>query len=453
VTNQELPHTRVRVTSTASRSRVDTRLHKKSRFRARRVGSLRHDRKLFHFVPDSKAEEATMALFRLLWRRSSSYSAAAFQRYFYQPGGGSIHLLKHQRQQQCCASTDKERDDEQRKPPLQQTISALMATAAGRQQLLQTAGTGTSQVIFVNSRDNAGAVILLSLALGDPSVAFMAGVGSFASTVTAVTTLSDSTTSKSATANGLFSYNGCLVGCATAGLICPGSNVFAALPLAVAGAATSTYLTALLMKSPMPQWTIAFNIFTYMTLLALSKNNGSSESVTAVADAVVGVASTTTTVSYLDLFVSPLTSLAQIFVVESAWSGLGICMVIARYSPQLAGHAVLGSAVGSLTGSILLGADPHSIAAGLWGYNSALTSIGTAVFLRYNRPHTVWLVSGVGAALTAVTFGAMSAVSPVPCLTIPFCTVMSGVWWLAQGQWVDGVTLAKNPHSPERNLD
>jgi urea transporter len=408
-----------------------------------------------------------MALFRLLWRRSSSYSAtASYQRYLYQPGGGSIHHLlqqHHQRQQRCCASTDNERDDKEAKPPLlpNKSISALMATAPGRQQLLQTTGTGTSQVLFVNSRDNAGAVILLSLALGDPMVAFLAGVGSFASTVTAITTLSGGTTKGTTSAttieNGLLSYNGCLVGCATAGLICPGSMA-AALPLTLAGAATSTYLTAMLMnKSPMPQWTIAFNIFTYTTLLALSssKNNiGSSESVvTAVADAVVGVASTTTTVSYLDLLVSPLTGVAQIFVVESVWSGLGICMALARYSPQLAGHAVFGSAVGSLMGSILLGADPNSIAAGLWGYNSALTSIGTAVFLRSIRPHTVWLVSGVGAALTAVTFGAMSAVSPVPCLTIPFCTVMSGVWWLAQGQWVDGVTLAKNPHSPERNLD
>jgi urea transporter len=398
-----------------------------------------------------------MALFRLLWRRSSSYSAtASHQRYRYQLVGSISLLNKHQRHQRCCASTDKERDDEEeRKLPLPKSISALMATAAGRQQLLQTAGTGTSQVIFVNSRDNAGAVILLSLALGDPAVAFLAGVGSLASTVTAITTLSGGTrkgtTSANTIENGLFSYNGCLVGCATAGLICPGS-IAAALPLTVAGAATSTYLTALLMKSPMPQWTIAFNIFTYTTLLALSssKNNtGSSESVTVVADAVVGVAASST--SYLDLFVSPMTGLAQIFVVESAWSGLGICLVLARYSPQLAGHAVLGSAVGSLTGSILLGADPHSIAAGLWGYNSALTSIGTAVFLRSNN--TVWLVSGVGAALTAVTFGAMSAVSPVPCLTIPFCTVMSAVWWLAHGQWVNGITLAKNPHSPERNHD
>jgi urea transporter len=163
----------------------------------------------------------------------------------------------------------------------------------------------------------------------------------------------------------------------------------------------------------------------------------------------------TTTTSAFDLLVSPWTGIGQIFVVESSLTGFGISLAVARYSPQLAVHILYGSAVGGLTGGFLLGADPASIAAGLWSYNSALTSAGTAVFLRSNenRPLTVYLVSGVGASLTALTYGAVSAVSPVPCLTIPFCVVMSGIWWLAHGKLVDGVALASSPHSPERNHD
>jgi urea transporter len=389
-------------------------------------------------------EEQTMAF---LLRYSSS--AVTKRCNLYQPGWSSrlqlLLLSNHQQQRRCFATTGDRNEDEQTKQKASSTTTTTTTTTTT--SLLETAGTGTGtgQVIFLNSPD-AGAVILVSLALGDPMVALMAGTGSLVSTVTAHTTMSSSSANE-ATKNGLLSYNSCLVGCATAGLLCPGAGLLTILPLTMVGAVVTTYITAVPMTSPMPQWTIAFNLLTYTTLLALYKP------ITTTAAATVVVATT----SAFDLLVSPLTGLGQIFVVESALTGFGICLAVARYSPQLAVHMVLGSAVGGLTGSLLLSADPAAVAAGLWSYNSALTSAGTAVFLRStsnnHRPMTVWLVSGVGASLTALTYGAVSAVSPVPCLTIPFCVVMSGIWWLAHGKLVDGVALAPTPHSPERNHD
>jgi urea transporter len=374
-----------------------------------------------------------------------SSSAVTKRCNLYQSGWSSrlqLLLLSNHHPRRYFATTGDDRNeedpgDERRK----------QTTTTRTKSPLETAGTGTGQVIFLNSHD-AGAVILVSLALGDPMVALMAGTGCLVSTVTAHTTMSSSSSANEATKNGLLSYNGCLVGCATVGLLCPGAGLLTVLPLTMVGAFVTTYITAVPMTSPMPQWTIAFNLLTYTTLLALYKP------ITTTTTAAAAVVATTTT-SAFDLLVSPLTGLGQIFVVESALTGFGICLAVARYSPQLAVHMVLGSAVGGLTGGLLLSADPAAIAAGLWSYNSALTSAGTAVFLRStsnnSRPMTVWLVSGVGASLTALTFGAVNAVSPVPCLTIPFCVVMSGIWWLAHGKLVDGVALAPTPHSPERN--
>lgn len=290
---------------------------------------------------------------------------------------------------------------------------------------------GTGQVIFLNS-DESGKILLASLAFGDPLTAAMAGLGSFSSSVVAKYTNLDTNMYE----NGLYSYNGCLVGCAAAVFFCPGS-VLGASALTVVGATTSTFVTASLSKSisGMPQWTLAFNLVTLTALLRSPP--------TPSPDALVPAAT-----SALDLFLSPLVGLSQIFVVESVLSGAGVLLAIGIYSPQLAGHALMGSAVGCVSG-VLLGAPVGDIAAGLWGYNSALTSMGTAVFFRNTR--SMQALSVAGAAATALTFGACQNFFTVPCLTLPFCWVMSGCYYLGKDNVVPGLSLAANPHSPEKN--
>jgi urea transporter len=176
----------------------------------------------------------------------------------------------------------------------------------------------------------------------------------------------------------------------------------------------------------------------------------------------------------LDLVVAvPLRGLSQIFVVESALSGLGIAAAISSYSPSLALHALMGSAVGSLTGLVCTGgAAMTDVTAGLWGFNSALTSMGIAVFMvhsspasKYNNDHisekimmekndnALLLVSMGGAVASASVFGALQkvfgTVLGAPCLTLPFCITMSGCYLLT-GR-IPGLELAESPHSPERN--
>jgi len=191
----------------------------------------------------------------------------------------------------------------------------------------------------------------------------------------------------------------------------------------------------------MPQWTLAFNLVTLTALLRLLPPPSSIDTPVEV--------TTITTTTAMDIFLSPLVGLSQIFVVESAVAGAGVLLAIGVYSPKLALHALAGSTVGTLTGGLILGAPAADVAAGLWGYNSALTSMGTAVFFRNNLGSNI--LSMAGAAATAVTFGACQAVFTVPCLTLPFCWVMSGCWYLGKGNVVPDLKLASNPHSPEKN--
>ena len=162
--------------------------------------------------------------------------------------------------------------------------------------------------------------------------------------------------------------------------------------------------------------------------------------------------STTTTApsaSFGDLFVAPLKGISQIFVVESALSGAVIVGGIANYSPMLAMHAVAGSAIGTLVG-VVMGAETAELTMGLWGFNSALTSMGVAVFFVNSTP--TMLLSAGGAAATASLFGAMKTVFGAygaPALTLPFCFTMSACYLLPKQ--IPSLKLAKNPHSPEKN--
>ena len=145
---------------------------------------------------------------------------------------------------------------------------------------------------------------------------------------------------------------------------------------------------------------------------------------------------------------------------------MGILTAIAVVSPALAAHALVGSLTGTLVGGLAYGAPASELAAGLWGYNSALTSLGVAVFFR-PTVHSRALSVG-GAAVTASVFAALQTAGGLfgtPCLTLPFCITMSVCYLLGtkprtttsatsgdiSEPLIPGLWLATHPHSPEQN--
>ena len=290
---------------------------------------------------------------------------------------------------------------------------------------------GAGQVVFLNS-PQSGLAILGSLALGDPYLAGLAAVGTAAATG-AAKVLGD----KDALANGLCGYNGCLVGCATAVFIAPPALWMSALATTTIAGAASPFVANALKPAmgSVPQWTLSFNFVTLSMLLRSKPFEGS-----APMPPYDG--------SFLNLAISaPLKGVSQIFVVDSNLTGAALLGSMALYSPGLAAHTVMGASLGAMTGAAL-GADVAHLAIGLWGFNSALTSLGVGVFFVHS-PTTV-AVSAGGAVATAALFGAFQQVFgtfDAPCLTLPFCIAMSGCYLMK----LPGFKLAKNPHSPEKN--
>jgi len=258
--------------------------------------------------------------------------------------------------------------------------------------------------------------------------------------------------------DGLLSYNGCLVGCASAVFF---PSLVTATAVTLAGASAATFATVCFGRiiPQMPQWTYGFNAVMLATLLATNKASlrvphlpeTDATQVTATTSIdVVTEATTITTISALELMTTiPLKGLSQVFLVDSSIAGLGVMGAIAMYSPQLAGHAVMGSAIGTACGYFLLDGTADALASGLWGYNSALTSMAVA-FCTVPTRSSLALSAG-GAVATAVCYAAIQNAILAPCLTLPFCLTMSACYQLAAAGSITGLKLAISPHSPEKN--
>ena len=296
---------------------------------------------------------------------------------------------------------------------------------------------GVGQVVFCNS-PVTGAIILSGLAVGDPWLATLGALGTVTSTATARAIGLDA----GAVSTGLAGYNGCLVGCAFSVFLGqPAWSHEAVAATLVASAATVPLIPALSKAcGSVPSWTLGFNVTT-LSVLAYTRPFDAPAAAAAAAAVPPGG---------WDWLAAPLCGVSQIFVVQSPLTGLALLGGIGLYSRGCAAHTLLGAAVGSAVG-VAMGAPVPEITAGLWGFNSALTSLAVSVFF-VASPASAALSAG-GAAASAVLFGgakaALAASCATPALTLPFCAVASACHLLHDG--VAGLQLAAAPHSPERN--
>ena len=111
-------------------------------------------------------------------------------------------------------------------------------------------------------------------------------------------------------------------------------------------------------------------------------------------------------------------------------SGAAILGAIGAYSPAAAVHTLLGSCIGVGT-AMIFGAPVEEIGVGLWGYNSALTSLAVSVFFMPGMPS--YALAMGGAATSTVLFGGAKGLIAtsfgVPVLTLPFCTAAAACFF------------------------
>ncbi len=290
---------------------------------------------------------------------------------------------------------------------------------------------GVGQVCFMNN-PITGLAILVGMFVADVWLGFAGALGLVVSTLTAVLIGMD----RAAIRAGLFSFNGVLVGAGLSLFLEPHWDALVMVWIVV-GAFFSTILHAALANVfvgawAVPPFTLAFNIITLVFLVgALNFANGRIGGLVAPGDAEVtegevstalrpaaGAATSNDVEGVLNAI---MRGISQLFFANSVAAGIIIVLGIAVCSRIAAIFALVGSAVGMLTG-LALGADGVAIYNGLWGFNSfdAALAIGGVFFVLTWRSG---LLAVACAVLAALLFGAIASLfTPwgLPALTLPF---------------------------------
>lgn len=281
---------------------------------------------------------------------------------------------------------------------------------------------GSGQVMF---QCNAwtGLIILAgifwgSYSTGLPQVAWGAVVGLISSTLAGYLMRTNYTDGS----QGLWGFNGILVGCAFPTFLGNHWLMWVAL---IFCAMITTWMRRgfnnVYSQYKINSLTFPFVFMTWLFLLASRIMHGIAP------DALSTPVLTETFGSHIDTSIGSLAvywlkGVSQVFLVNDWITGLTFLVALAINNKWAAIWGALGSAI-SLGVSLLFGTDPSDIANGLMGFSPTLTGIALGcTFYQVNIHSALWTVAGIIA--TVFVQAAMdAALAPlgIPTLTGPFC--------------------------------
>ncbi|WEK50055.1 MAG: urea transporter [Candidatus Kaistia colombiensis] len=303
---------------------------------------------------------------------------------------------------------------------------------------------GAGQVIFQNNPLTGlfflAAIVWGAIAGGQIDIAIGAIVALVVATVTAMLLDAD----KASLDQGLFGFNGVLVGAAVPTFLANGATMWFIL---LVGAAVST-VVMLAVSKVMKTWeapalTFPFVLTTWFLVLGAYSfgqvpiaSMGPPALPHTVAGGVESAANAT------ELFLAWLKGPAQVFLINNPVSGVLVLIGLLVSSPWAAGLAALGAAV-ALAVSLALGASLSAVTAGLYGFSPVLTAVALGCVF-YTPSTRVLAFALLGTIFTVIVQGAMDAgLAPlgIPTFTAPFVFVT----WLFLLPKAD---LKPHPHAP-----
>lgn len=257
-----------------------------------------------------------------------------------------------------------------------------------------------------------------SYASGSPLVAWGAVVGLIASTLSGYI-IGDSRTDGQ---EGLWGFNGILVGCAFPTFL--GSSWQMWVALIICAAATTWVRRGF--NNVMAPWgvnsfTFPFVFLTWIFMLA-AKEMPAMQPVSLSTPELAPAFSGELDMSIGSLAIYWLKGIAQVFLVDSWVTGIFFLVALAASSLWAAAWAAIASAI-ALIVAIAFKADPTSIASGLYGFSAVLTGIALGcTFYKPGLKSALWCIAGI--VVTMFIQAGMDAVLlplGIPSFTGPFC--------------------------------
>ncbi len=310
---------------------------------------------------------------------------------------------------------------------------------------------GAGQVIFQNN-PLTGLFFLAAIAWGAlqggaPQIAAGAVVALLVATVTAMLLDADEASLR----QGLFGFNGVLVGCAVPTFLDPTASMWFLL---VVGAAVST-VTMLAVSNVMKTWgapalTFPFVLTTWFLVLAAYSFGAVTIDGMGPPAFAHSLAAAPMTPAEVEADAAPLIEAwlkgpAQVFLIDNWPSGVLVVIGLAVSSLWAAGFALGGAAV-ALAVSLAMGASLAGVSGGLYGFSPVLTAVALGCVF-YAPSWRVALYALLGTIFTVIVQAAMdAAMAPigVPTFTAPFVFVT----WLFL---LPKAGLKPHPHAPVEN--
>ncbi len=285
---------------------------------------------------------------------------------------------------------------------------------------------GTGQVMFQN-HPLTGLLFLLAIAWGSyrggaPSVLLGGLLGLVTATLTAMWLRVDGQMLR----DGLFGYNGILVGLALPTFLAPSLLLWCYVVIGAAVSVVAMLGTANVTKAwSVSALTFPFVIVTWLLLLAAGAFAGIGGENVAAADTIVPIDPAMTDPLQAVAFLHGLMqSISQVFLKGDALSALLLLAGLAVSSMAAAGLALAGALLALCTAHAL-GAESQLISAGLLGFSPVLTAIALgSVF--YKPSLRVLAYTALGTVFTVIAQGALNMlVAPwgIPALTAPFVLI------------------------------
>ncbi|KAF3695862.1 Urea transporter 2 Solute carrier family 14 member 2 [Channa argus] len=310
---------------------------------------------------------------------------------------------------------------------------------------------GAAQVMFVNN-PLSGLIIFAGLILQNYWWALNGFVGTLFATISALILQQN----RAAIAAGLYGYNGILVGLLMAVFSNAGDwywwlllpNIFMSMMCPI----VSSALASINSRWDLPVFTLPFNILVCLHMVATGHYNSYFPQV------LIQPQSSTpnitwATINLPKLFRSIPVGIGQVYGCDNPWTGGIFIISLFISSPITCAHAVLGSAVGMVSG-LALAAPFGDIYFGLWGYNCVLAciAIGGMFYALTWQVHLLAITCAFFCAYLGSAIANIMSRFGLPACTWPFCLSALTFLLLTTGtNKIFKLQLAKVTY-PEKNL-
>uniref|UniRef100_A0A3Q2QEW7 Urea transporter n=1 Tax=Fundulus heteroclitus TaxID=8078 RepID=A0A3Q2QEW7_FUNHE len=308
---------------------------------------------------------------------------------------------------------------------------------------------GVTRVILANN-PLSGAVILAALYWASPWQGLLGTLGVLASTLTAVIVGQDSAD----VAGGLHGFNGMLVSLLMGVFSSAGDWYWWLLLPVLLGSATCVFLfsglTKLLERWDLPAAVFPFNIIIVLYLLCTGTNNPYFPHSRAIPPG--ALEPNNTELMAVEVIRGIPLGVGQIYATGALGPSLLILAAVVLYSPLLAVHAVLGSAVGTLAG-LSVAVRHDSLYSGLSGFNGALAcmTVGGLFFTFSWRTHLFAIASAFLSAYADIALSNMLGTVGLPACSWA-ATLTATLMLLLTGSLAAYRIPIGQVKAPERNL-